>query len=120
MEHNDKNKEICNRIKVSNKDVCEKIETTNTKMCNEIKKIVKETNVKTVMSYVQVAARNVVMPDVSKNVPLIIRPKEKQSAERTTAELNEKVDPIIFKIPNVENRKNDIVVIRSENIAETG
>ena len=49
MEHEDKNKEICNTIKVSNKDVCEKIETTNTKMCNEIKKIVKETNVKTDM-----------------------------------------------------------------------
>ena len=97
-EHENKNKEICNTIKVSNKDMCEKIETTNTKMCNEIKKIVKETNVKTDMSYVQIAARNVVMPDVSKNVPVIIRPKEKQSIEKTKAELNNKVETINFNI----------------------
>ena len=37
--------------------MCEKIETKNTKMSNEIKKIVLETNVKTNMSYVQVAAK---------------------------------------------------------------
>ena len=74
-EHENKNKEICNAIKVSNKHLCGKIETTNTKMCTEIKKTVRETNVKTDMSYAQVVARNVVMPDVPKNVPLIITPK---------------------------------------------
>ena len=77
----------------------EKIETTNIKMCNEIKKVVKETNVETDMSYARVAARNVLMADVSKNVPLLIRPKEKQSIEKTKAELNKKVDPINFKVP---------------------
>ena len=70
------------------------------------------------MSFAQVAARNVVMPDVSKNVPLIIRPKEKQSIEKTKAELNKKVDPISFKITNVENRRKGAVVIRIENITE--
>ena len=55
---------------------------------------------------------------MSKNVPLIIRPKEKQSIEKTKAELNEKVDTINFKITNVENRKNGTVVIRSENITK--
>ena len=70
------------------------------------------------MSFAQVAARNVVMPDVSKNVPLIIRPTEKQSIEKTKAELNKKVDPISFKITNVENRRKGAVVIRIENITE--
>ena len=58
------------------------------------------------------------MPDVSKSVPLIITPKEKQSIEKTKAELNKKVDPINFKITNVENRRNGTVAIRSANTAE--
>ena len=47
-----------------------------------------------------------------------IRPKEKQSIEKTKAELNKKIDGINFKITNVENRRNGTVVIRCENIAE--
>ena len=58
------------------------------------------------------------MPDVSKNFPLIIRPKEKQNFEKTKAELNKKVDPINCKITNVENWRNGIVCIRNENIAQ--
>ena len=65
---------------MSNKNICEKIGATNTKMCNEMKKIMVETNVKTDMSYAQIAARNVVMPDLSKYVSLIITPKEKTKA----------------------------------------
>ena len=70
------------------------------------------------MSYAQVAAWNVVIPDVTKNVPLIIRPTEKQSIEKTKAGLNKKVDLISFKITNDENRRNGTVVIWIENIAE--
>ena len=60
------------------------------------------------------------MADVSKNVPLIITPKEKQSIEKTKAELNKKADPINFKITNVENRRNGTVVTQSKNMTERG
>ena len=56
------------------------------------------------------------MPDISGNVPLIVKPKEKQSVEETKAELNEKVNPINFKITKVENRKNGTLVIKSKNV----
>lgn len=107
-----------NEIENQNKNICESIEKNNGKICSEIKKIVKETNNKTKMSYSQTVANNAVMPDLSNNVPLIIKPKEKQSAEITKAELNNKVDPVNFKITKVENRRNGTVVIQSENIVE--
>ena len=75
--------------KKRNKDVYEKIEKSNAKMCNEINAQMK-------------CANNIMMPDVSENVPLIIKPKVKQSVEKTKAELNEKVNPINLKITNVE------------------
>lgn len=107
------------KVENNNKDMYETIEKSNTKMCNEIKKVIKETNTKTTkMSYAQTLTNNMVMPDLSKNVPLIIKPKEKQSVEKTKAELNKKVDPINFKITNVENRKNGTLVIQSENVEE--
>ena len=56
------------------------------------------------------------MPDISKNVPLIVKPQEKQSVEKTMSELNEKIDPINFKITNVENRKNGTLVIKCKNV----
>ena len=103
-----------NNIENQNKDIYETIEKNNTKKCNEIKKIVKETNVKQKMSYAQITANNIVMPDTLENVPLIVKPKEKQCVEKTKAELNEKVDPINFKITNVENGKNGTLVIKSK------
>ena len=87
-------------------------------MCNEIKKIVKDTNVIQKMLYAEIAANNIVMPKISENVPLIVKPKDKQSVEKTKAELNEKVNPINFKITNVENGKNGTLVIQSENVEE--
>ena len=75
-------------------------------MCNEIKKIVKDTNVKQKMSQAQIAANDTMMPDVSENVTLIVKPKENQNIEKTKEELNEKVDPINFKITNVEKLEN--------------
>ena len=78
------------------------------KMCNEIKKIVKDTNIKQKMSYAQIAANNIVMSDVFKTVHFILKPKEKQSVEKTKAELNGKVDTINFKLTsryaNYDNR----------------
>ena len=58
-----------NNIENKTKDMYETVVKNNTKMCNEIKKIVKDTNVKQKMSYAQIAANNIVMPDISENVP---------------------------------------------------
>ena len=49
---------------------------------------------------------------------IIVKPKEKQSVEKTKAELSEKLDPINFKITNVENRRNGTLVIKSKNVDE--
>lgn len=107
-----------NEVENKNKVIYEKISNNNTKMCNEIKKMVKETNVKTKKSYAKIVADNSEMPDVSKNVPLVIKPKEKQTVQKTKEELNKKVNPVNFKIVNVENRRNGTVVIQSESMDE--
>lgn len=108
-----------NEVENKNKDIYDKIEKNNVQMCKEVKKVIKDANEKTTkITYAQSLKPNMVMPDVSKNVPLIIKPKEKQSVEKTKAELNKKVDPINFKITNVENRKNGTLVIQSENVEE--
>ena len=49
---------------------------------------------------------------------IIIKLQEKHSTEKAKAELNNKIDPINFKITNVENRCNGNVVIQRENIVE--
>ena len=59
-----------------------------------------------------------VLPELKNQVPLIIKPKEKQQIEKTKEDLNRKVDPINFKIINIENKKNVTVVIQSENVDE--
>ena len=48
----------------------------------------------------------------------MVKPKEKLSIEKTKIELNWKVDLINFKINIVDNRRNDAIVIQSENIAK--
>lgn len=103
----------------TNKEMYNEIEKSNTKMCNEIKKVIKDTNIKTnKMSYAQTVKENPVMPDVSKQVPLILRPKERQGIDKTKEELNKNVDPVNLKITNVENRRNGTLVIQSENVEE--
>ena len=61
------------------------------KCATKFKKNSKTDKFETNMSYAQVVARNTEMPDVSKNVSLIIKPNEKQTIEKTKAELNKKV-----------------------------
>lgn len=108
-----------NEVGNNNKEICNVIEEKNVKMCDEIKKILKETSVKqTKMSYAEKVKNTTVLPALNKQVPLIVKPKEKQGADITKQELNKKVDPINFKIINVENRRNGTVVIQSENDEE--
>ena len=40
------------------------------------------------MSYAQIAASNIVMPDISENVPLFVKPKDKQSVEKRISRPN--------------------------------
>ncbi|KAI8120531.1 hypothetical protein CVS40_8209 [Lucilia cuprina] len=69
------------------------------------------------MSYAE-TIKNAVIPDQNKQVPLIVKPKERQDAEKTKEELNKKVDPVNLKITKIENRKNGTVIIQSENNEE--
>lgn len=102
-----------------NKEMCNELEKNNVKMCNEIKKVIKDVNVNTTkISYAETVRKNPVMPEISKEVPLIIKPKERQGVDKTKEELNKRVDPINLKITNVEKRKNGTLVIQSENKEE--
>lgn len=107
-----------NEFQNNNKEMCKSIEEKNINMCNEIKKVIKETNKnQTKMSYAE-SVKKTVLPDVNKQVPLIVKPKEKQGVEKTREALNDKVDPVNLKITGVENRRNGTVVIQSENSEE--
>ena len=84
-------------------------------MCGEIKKVSKETNVKqNKITFADAVKKNSVLPEVKLQVSLVIKPKEKQKIEKTK-DLNKKVDPTDFKIPNIESRRNGTVIIQCEN-----
>lgn len=105
------NKEMCDTI-------CNKIKENNEQMGNEIKKTIKETNEKqNKMSFADAVRKHTELPEMRKQVPLIVKPKEKQTMEKTKQDLN-KVDPVNLKITNVENRKNGTLIIQTENNEE--
>ena len=54
------------------------------------------------------------LPSLNKQLPLIVKPKETQSYERTKEEFN-KINPDNLKITNVKSRSSRIIVIQSEN-----
>lgn len=113
---------VCGQVKEfenKNKEMCSFIEENNNKMCDVIKKAINETSVKqTKISFADTIKKTVVMPDLRKQMPVIVKPKEKQGGEKTREELNKKVDPVNLKIRNVESRKNGTVVIQTENEEE--
>lgn len=53
-----------------------------------------------------------------KQVPIIIKPKEKQQIEKTKNDLNNRVSPDNLNILKVQTRKNGTVVVQSKNNEE--
>lgn len=105
-----------NKFGSNNKDICNTIEENNVKMCNEIKKAIKETNVK--QTFAEAIKTKPALRELNKQLPVIIKPKEKQNIEKTKEDLNKKVDPADLKITNVENRRNGTMIIQSETNEE--
>ena len=83
-------------------------------MCKEIKKVINETCKQNSETTYADAVKNKGLPSLNKQILLIIKPKETQSAEKTKEELN-KINPDNLKITNVESRRSRIFVIQSEN-----
>lgn len=111
-------KKLFGEVENTNTKLCKEIEEKNVNMCNEIKKIITETNKKqNKTTYADSVKNKKVVPEIRKQAPLIIKPKEKQTIEKTKEELN-KINPINLKIKNVENRKNGTIIIQSENSEE--
>lgn len=123
--------EKINETESANKNICEKIEKCNERMCEEIKKSVNDANAVTKKTYAQAtraqakfaqattsSATSPVVPAVTNQIPLIIKPKEKQSTQKTKEDLNKKINPSNFKIKRVEEKRNGAVVIQSETIEE--
>lgn len=113
---------LCESVSVSdvsgkNNELCSELRKENEKMCNEIKKTIIDTNVnQNKPLYSELVKTG--LPKINKQMPLIVKPKEKQGVDKTKEELNKKVDPVNLKITNVENRSNGTIIIRSENIEE--
>lgn len=106
-------------FETKNKSMANNIQESNEKMQNEIKKIIKESNDKqNKLSFAETVKKGTMLPEVNKQVPLILKPKEKQKIEKTKEDLNKKVNPVDLKITNVENRSNGTVVIHSKNNEE--
>ena len=86
------------------------------KRCAVKKKVIKETNVKqNKITFADAVKKNSVSPELKVQVPLVIKPKEKQKIEKTKEDLNKKIDSIDFKITNIKSRGNGTVIIQSEN-----
>ena len=59
-----------------------------------------------------------VVPPIKKQVPLIIKPKEKQTSSESRRDLTKNVDPCNFKFSNVQVRQNGDILISTENEKE--
>lgn len=55
-----------------------------------------------------------VVPSIKKQVPLIVRPKVKQSREQTREDLNKNIDPTNFNFSSVQFRHNGDIFISAE------
>jgi len=51
-------------------------------------------------------------------LPLIVKPKNKQKSEKTKSDLNTKVDPKDLKIKNIETKTNGAILIETDTIEE--
>lgn len=51
---------------------------------------------------------------MKKELPLIVKPKNKQKNQQTKSDLNTKVDPKNFKIKNIEDKTNGAILIETE------
>ncbi|XP_067637542.1 uncharacterized protein [Eurosta solidaginis] len=99
------------------KKQAELIGKDNEKVHTEIKKINSNNNEKRV-SYADAIRNNnkkSEVPQLKKDVAIIVKPKGKQTSEKTKQDLNNKVDPKNLKISNIETRNNGVMVIHSEN-----
>lgn len=122
--------QIAEEIKTQNAKVCEEIENNNKeskKICDELK-MIKDSAVqisdKCQPSYADIAKVNKtkksekVLPELRKEVPLLIMPKKKQNSATTKQDLREKVNPANLKISNVHERNNGTIVIETDCVRE--
>ena len=74
-------KKLCNVLNDfanKNKDIYNKFKENSAKMRNKIKKVIKENNDKQKLSFPETVKKSMGLPDVQKQVPLIIKPEEKK------------------------------------------
>lgn len=116
-------KNMCQNFSRSSEQLSKDLDNNkkeNERITTEVKKIINNsTTANTQMSYAGAVRKNVnnvkVMPELRKEVPLIVKPKNKQMSEKTKNDLNQNVDPKNLKISNIESRHNGIVIIESDN-----
>lgn len=102
------NDSLVNSIKKSD-EVCKNLKS----VANE-----KKTNIGQTASFASILKNNKnyvsEVPIMKKNLPLIVKPKQKQKIEKTKSDLNKKVDPKTLKIKNLEHRNNGMILIETD------
>lgn len=104
--------EVKNKTEIIGKD--------SEKVQSEIKKITSN-KVDKQISYAEAMKYNKKkeeVPHLKKDVAIIVKPKAKQTVEKTKQDLNSKVDPKNLKISNIASKSNGVMVIHSENTDE--
>lgn len=52
---------------------------------------------------------------MKKDLPLIVKPRQRQKSEKTRSDLNTKVDAKQFRIKNIETKSNGIILIETDS-----
>ncbi|XP_036325083.1 uncharacterized protein LOC118738264 [Rhagoletis pomonella] len=98
----------------------------NEKLCSEIKTIAKN---KSSVTQQQKSYANVLkmsdntqttreVPEFKKRTPIIVKPKAKQTSEKTKQDLNNKINPNHLKITDIKAGQNGVMVIDSIDESE--
>ncbi|XP_036329789.1 uncharacterized protein LOC118741922 [Rhagoletis pomonella] len=99
----------------------------NEKLCGEIKTLGKE--IKDSATQQQTSFANMVktnmnknagrdVPEFKKRAPIVVKPRTKQTSEKTKQDLNNKINPNELKITDIKTGQNGVMIIESVNVDE--
>ena len=101
----------------------EKLQKQNAGIQSELEKLSKtlSSNIPNVKSFSQVlkpSTSTLVIPEIKKQAPIIVKPKVKQTGSASRLDLTKKVDPSSLKFSNVQIRQNGDIFISADNEKE--
>ena len=104
----------------SNKNVVlNKVKVNSINICNEVKKIVKEQSVelKSKPCFADTLKMNIPARELKKQLPVLVKPKEKQKVHKTKEDLNIRVNPADMNFISVEGKSKGAIIFQACNKA---